>query len=197
MLKEIRKKQVLNVCKSLLEDYINILTKEEVDTIQRVLNANLSYEEAYDLLIPIVEKVWNYDLASGEYKVISWTKHPTFKESSKGVIFATISKKDDIITFCDAVEGMEYAITFKSLIGALEKDGATLFEDKDKVNEYTSAVIKDRAINSYNGATKLITPKELVGERDIDYKSKHNELILDLRYVKQIGPYVREEKRSL
>ena len=41
----------------------------------------------------------------------------------------------------------------------------------------------DKVVNSYNLATPIITPKQATSESENTYQSKHNEIILDARYV--------------
>ncbi len=189
-LNNLRRNQLKNLFMTLLGNYKNYFNEDELQIIYNLFcdfNDGMSLEEAENIIEPMVRKVWNLDLSSGDYKVISWNKYAGENNNALPVIFATISKKEDLISFCDMEQGIAYDITYDSLIGALQKDGATLIEDKNRMNQYTLGVLEDKVINSYNGATKFITPFQLVSEdRDNDYRSKHNELILDRRYIKKI-----------
>ena len=191
-IKELRERLVIDLCLSLLDDYIGYLNLEEIkitkEILEKMKNNTININEAQAVLLPLVNKIWNIELESGDYRVISWNKYNK-EQPQKIVTFATLSKKDDIITFFNMNNGIEYEITSTSLLAALNKDGATLIEDMSKKNEYTVATIKDKVINSYNGATKFITPKILVKKRIIEYPSKHNELILDTRYIKKINDF--------
>ncbi len=187
-LAKIHQKQILEVSKSLLTDYQKDLLPKEIEEIKKIIKQPPSFLASSLILEPILQKIWDKELITGNYKVIAWTKSGK-KEHSKEriVIFATISEKDNIVSFCDLTIGEEYAITYDSILGAYLKDGATLLEDKK--NEYTIGQIKDKYINSYNGASKLFTPKQLVAPRQTNYPSNHNELILNpqkIKYIKQI-----------
>lgn len=189
-----KKKQIIELLYSLIHDYKNCLAKEDyevIDNIQKNIE-NITIEEIETKLLPTVGKVWDYDLKNHNFKIISWNKGviPPNRES---IVFATLSEATNLKSFCDSTEGIEYEISFKALIGACPKDGATLIENESKINDYTIAKIGNKVINSYNGATKYITPKQLLSCQDNNYKSKHNELILDSRYIKEIG-YVNIEK---
>ena len=187
-IKELREKQLLELCISLLDDYVDYLNLEEIKDIRTILEnikcTKINIKEMQIPLLPIVNKIWDIELKSGKYKVISWNKYAN-NPPEKIITFATLSRQEEIISFCNMKKGIEYEISSKSIIAALPKDGATLIEDISKKSEYTVAVIDDKVINSYNGATKLITPKRLIKRKIIEYPSKHNELILDSRYIKK------------
>ena len=176
---DLKLKQKLLFCKSCLDDYQDILNKEDLEIIK-------NYQNNEDNLLKIAKKIWDYELSTNEYLVISWNKY-SFEKKKRGIVFATISKKDDINAFCNLDNGTIYEITYEAIIGALNKDGATIFEDKE--NEYTIGKINDKYINSYNGATKLITPKQLIDQSENNYHSKYNELILDATKIKEIAKY--------
>ncbi len=179
---DLRLKQTLLFCKSCLNDYQDILSKEDFENIK-------DYQHNEDNLLKIAKKIWDYELNTNEYLVISWNKY-SFEKNKRGIVFATISKKDKINAFCNLDNGTIYEITYEAIIGALNKDGATIFEDKK--NEYTIGKINDKYINSYNGATKLITPKQLIDQRENNYHSKYNELILDATKIKEIAKYTNK-----
>ena len=184
-------KQTLELCNALLSSYLQYLNSEEIIIINnslKQLNYNDQLETVQRALLPIVEKIWNIELASGNYTVISWNKHPGIKPKGP-LVYATLSKDDDIINFCDMTSGIKYEINFNSIIGAFYKDGATIREDISKKNEYTIGFIDGKVVNSYNGSTKFITPIQLINNREINYRSKHNEIVLDARLIKEIGPY--------
>ena len=182
--------QILETAKTLVAEYLDLLEKEELILIQYIISnlMSLSLEELNVLLLPIIEKIWKKELSMDTYLVISWNKYRESK-LKKMITFATLCEKNNIISFCDSTNGILYKITFQALLGAHWKDGATIIEDKSRICHYTIGSIGDKVINSYNGATKIITPKQLVKSRKIEYKSKHNELILDSRYIQEIGNY--------
>ncbi len=192
----LRKKQRLEFCKTCLNYYSMYLTSDEITFINKIINEDLYSKEIEDKLLIIAEKIWNQELSTGKYKVISWSKFSAQKRK-KFITFATLSRVDDINTFCNSTLGIEYEITYKAIIGALNKDGATIIEDKNKVNDFTLAIINDKAINSYNGATRLITPIQLLDKSCNTYKSKHNELILDSSLIKEIKEFNLSEYKSL
>lgn len=187
-IENLRKKQILEFCKSCLDNYVKYLTPDEINLINDIISNNVFSKDIQEKLLIIAEKIWNNELLSGKYKVISWSKFATQKRKNF-ITFATLSKIDEIDTFCGSDFGIEYSITYKSIIGALNKDGATLIEDINKQNDFTLAIINDKAINSYNGATKFITPIQLLDKSDNTYRSKHNELILDSTLIKEIGEF--------
>jgi len=198
MVEKIRKQQILDLVKCLLVEYFSLLTEEEVAIVKSFyasIDDSNFIINAQNYLLPIVRKVWDVELKSGNYVVISWNKFPDRKRVHD-LLFATLSLKDDIINFCGITTGVQYEINYDSIIGALYKDGATLIEDASKSSEFTIAVLGDKVVNSYNCATKFITPKQLIGERDISYPSKHNELILDAKLVKEIGDISLDQEES-
>lgn len=188
----LRKKQLLEVTNSLLTDYCIYLTTDEVKIINSIVN-NLDRDKSLDSqeksLLQIIKKIWNIELNSEKYIIISWNKY-TDKKKNNLVTFATLSKKDNVIPFCNLKSGIEYKITYNSIIGALNRDGATLIENIKNKNEYTIGIIENKVINSYNGATKLITPNQLVNA------SNYNELILDTKKIVEIGEYNLNNKNE-
>ncbi len=187
-----RERQIYELINSLIKDYAFLLSEEDRTTIDECLDEDGPYNKKSTLLEPIVAKIWDHELQSDQYAIISWNKNVNGPNRSL-VTFATISQRDDLITFCDAQEGLEYAITYDSILGALAKDAATVIEDISRKNEFTIATINDKVINSYNGATRLITPKQLLDSSNNDYRSKHNELILDSKKICEIGQIKRSK----
>jgi len=201
---EKRRNQILELCHYLTKEYNYILTNRELQVVEKITNfmrkiniidINL-INTITDILLPIVERVWEEELKNNTYIVVSWNKYSTDLPYTP-ITFATLSKKDKVVSFCELKEGTEYEIQYSSIIGCLNKDGATLIEDKTKENEYTIAKINDKVINSYNGATKLITPKQLVSTIGNKYKTNYNELILYSDLIKKIGPYKMEENNTI
>ena len=185
---ELREKQIYDVAKSLLNDYGHLLSGEDVEKINLISDDKDDIKEREKLLTPIVKKIWDEELKSGNYIVVSWNKRVN-APSRNNVTFATLSTRDDVISFCDSDVGIEYEISYDALFGALPKDGATIIEDISRKGPYTIGELGDKVINSYNGATRLITPKQLLDTSQNTYMSKHNELILNSKMIKEIGPY--------
>lgn len=192
---EIRKAQIIELCQYIQEYYKEYLTIDELEKVNQInqkVNLNsLNVNEINAItafFLPIVNRIWDIELKSGDYIIISWNKY--YEENQdKPLTFATISKRNNIVSFCELGEGTEYEISYSSIIGCLYKDGATLIEDLDKKNEYTIGMMNGKVINSYNGATKLMTPEQLVAKRENNYYTNYNELILDTRLIKKIGKY--------
>lgn len=190
-IEQIKIKQILELSKSIFENYMNYLSSHEIDKIRELVlkSKNESYlniKEVEEFFTPILERIWNQELKSGKYIIISWNKYAENKES-RDVTFATLSKVDNIITFCNLEEGTEYEISWQALLGACPTDGATLIQEKEKRSKYTIGEINGKVINSFNHASKFFTPIQLVGEVPNNYKSKHNELILDSALIREIG----------
>ena len=167
VIKDIRKKQRINLIKCLIEHYG--IFYAFFDMLINNPDNDIFDEE----LEKITKKIWEQELLSGNYTVISWNKSNRSPDR-KNVTYATLSKSDNIVRFCESNNGIELDITFESLIGAINKDGATLLEEKE--NDYTIGKIDGKYVNSYNGATKLITPYQLI---NLDQSYLYNELILD------------------
>lgn len=185
----LRKKQIYELTNSLLKDYKDVLDENDLNIINSCVEGKIAFEQQNEALLPIVRKVWEKELDSGEYIFVSWNKSNYTPTNRSLVTFATISKRDDIVSYCNLDEGIQYEVTFDAIIGALNKDGATVIEDESKKNAYTIGIIDGKAINSYNGATKLITPKQLFDSSDNEFRSKHNEVILDSKLIREIGSF--------
>ncbi|MCI8331037.1 MAG: hypothetical protein HFE04_02920 [Bacilli bacterium] len=182
---QIKTRQMLELVKSILNHYMNYITFEELEKIKEInSSSNLNIEELERFFTPILQRIWTQELNSGKYIVISWNKYAEPK--TEDITFATLSSVDNIISFCNLEEGIECEISWQALIGACPKDGATLIEGKEKKSEYTIGEINGKIINSYNFATKFITPIQLISEVPNDYKSKHNELILNTSLIRKI-----------
>jgi hypothetical protein len=184
VINNIRKMQRLIFLKCLKEHY-NMFYPFFAEVI------NNPDDDKYDSRLEVIaQMIWEKELLSGEYAVISWNKSVTLPDRDK-ITYATLSKRDNLIRFCGSDNGIELNITFDSIIGAINKDGATLLENK--YNEYTVGKIDGKFVNSYNGATKLITPFQLV---NLDQSCLYNELILDSRKIEVKGPItiIQEEE---
>lgn len=150
--------------------------------------------DKYDSRLEVIaQMIWDKELSSGEYAIISWNKATTPPNREK-ITYATISKRDNLIRFCNSDNGIELDITSDAIIGATNTDGATLLENKD--NEFTVGKVDGAYVNSYNGATKLITPYQLVNLEESGYNHLYNELILDSRKVSVKGPITLVEEED-
>ena len=180
---------------SMLKDYTIIYTEEELNLLDNVhemlknkiieqnstnnINELLKFEE---LLKPYAFRTWEYSYKNG-YQYISWFKNDKIGDIQQ-VISATFSN-DVKNTFCDSRYGISYEVEMEGFLGACNKDAATLLEENTKLSIYTIGKTSDgKVINSYNLATPIITPVQTLDNSLNNYKSKHNEIILDSRYVK-------------
>ena len=182
----------------LLKKITNIIDNELININNNVHNQKrisiiLEYEE---VLKPLSFRTWQKELAEG-YSYISWFKDDFIKET-KEIISATFSKNGEY-SFCNSTYGIKYSVDIKGFLGACNKDAATLIEDKTKQSIYTIGKTNDdKVINSYNLATPIITPIEALDKTLNNYKSKHNEIILDSRYIKPISVvYTSDESINL
>lgn len=187
-IEELRRRQLFDLLRSLVSDYGYLLSNEDLKFIAEIKNNGI--KDNLEKLEFLVSKIWQNELESGNYRVISWNK-TVFGSDRDSLIFATLSTSYNIIPFCDAIDGIEYDISYDAILGACPKDGATI--PVSKVDEYTIAVINNQAYSSYNGATRLITPKQLVRLSDNNYHTCYNELILDATKVKPLGAFYRRK----
>lgn len=184
---------------SMVHDYIFLFSDEEVsllkntlmklnEEINQIKNGTINLESIYSLLLcedylkPLVFRCWNFE-KNNNYRFISWFKNDFIGEMPS-VISATFSCNNDD-TFCNSRYGISYEVFINGFLGACNKDAATLIEDKSKRSIYTIGETgDDRVINSYNLATPIITPLQTFDKSANCYKSKHNEIILDSRFIK-------------
>lgn len=185
---DIRRRQLFDLLRSLVNDYKYLLSDDDLKLISDISINGLGNH--LKELEKLVSNVWKWELESNQYKVISWNK-ATIEPDRDKLVFATISTADNIIPFCDASDGIEYEISYDAILGACPRDGATI--PVSKADDYTIAVIDGQAYSSYNGATRLITPKQLVKLDDSNYHTYYNELILDSTKVKPLGAFSRKK----
>lgn len=185
---DIRRRQLFDLLRSLVNDYDYLLSNDDLKLVSDISINGIGdhLEELEDL----VSKVWKSELESNQYKVISWNKTAAGPVRDK-LIFATLSTVDEIIPFCDASDGIEYEISYDAIYGACPRDGATI--PVSKTDDYTIAVIDGQAYSSYNAATRLITPKQLVKLDESGYHTCYNELMLDASKVKPLGDFFRRK----
>ena len=67
---ELREKQIYDVAKSLLNDYGHLLSGEDVEKINLISDDKDDIKEREKLLTPIVKKIWDEELKSGNYIVV-------------------------------------------------------------------------------------------------------------------------------
>ena len=161
-----------------VKSVINEVTNEHIvdDDIKRIL----CYEE---LLKPYCFRAWMNEHNNGA-QYVSWFKYYSLGNMPK-VLSSTFGDTD---SFCFSRCGISYDVDIEGFLGACSKDAATVVEKKSKQSIYTIGFDEeDNAINSYNLATPLMTPKLVYDSSDNDYMSKHNEIILDSRYIKPVS----------
>lgn len=185
---------------SMINDYKYLYSDRELDLLLKVLNdvkmvineiSNdhidkndikriLCYEE---LLKPYSFRTWMSEHDNGS-QYVSWFKTDTLGDMPS-VLSTTFGDTD---SFCFSRCGISYEVDLEGFLGACSKDAATVVEKNSKQSIYTIGFDKnENVINSYNFATPLMTPKLVCDSSDNDYMSKHNEIILDSRYVKPVS----------
>lgn len=149
---------------------------EKIDDISMISNIE-------DTLKPLIFRTWMFENENGS-NYIHWIKDENFNRTSE-VISTTFGDTD---SFCDSKLGIQYKVNLDAFVAACEKDAATIMEDSDKMSGYTIKELpNNKIINSYNLATPIITPKQVFEFENNEYKSKHNEIILDTKYAIPIG----------
>ena len=197
VIKELLKKIKLGIL-SMQNDYKNLFSDDELiffQSIYRLIVKQIDFLEKNvvnkedilfilrydDLLKPYIFRCWDYEVNNG-FKFVSWFKND--KLGNVPPIVSTTFSNNFEETFCEARYGISYEVTLKGFLGACNKDAATLVEDISRLSFYTIGRTKDdKVVNSYNLATPIITPIQVFDKSDNNYKSKHNEIILDSRYI--------------
>ncbi len=184
---------------SMILDYNFLYNHEELDLIRNVLylidtenkNKKYSVENIYkilsceDYLKPLVYRCWEFENKYQNGKFISWFKNDTLGDMPQ-VISSTFSSNVKN-TFCNARYGIQYDISIDGFLGACNKDAATIIEDPTKASIYTiGKTAEGKVINSYNLSTPIITPAQVLDTSTNEYRSKHNEVILDSRYIQPV-----------
>lgn len=187
---------------SMIYDYTNLFTDDELklfDKIDKLIEKQISKLQNNEFDINEVSttleyetflksyafKCWDFEAKNGG-KYVSWFKTDTLKDMPK-VISSTFSKEMSE-TFCEARYGIRYEVSIDGFLGACNKDAATLIDKTENRSLYTIGQIEDnKIVNSYNLATPIITPTQAFDKSTNNYRSKHNEIILDSRYIKPIS----------
>ena len=171
---------------SSLTDYSFLYNEQEqsilikaLDDIKKVFtiikDGNISLEELQkvfgyeEILKPLIFKSWEFESSRGA-EFIYWFKTDNYKSFENAI--STTFSNDFTDSFCGANYGIAFDITIDGFLGACNKDAATMMQDEKFLSIYTIGKTNDhQVINSYN----LATPT---------YHSKHNEIILDARFIK-------------
>lgn len=193
--------KLINNLNSIIDNYAAIYSEDELTILKDTRNLlNNMYDgfsldsfptmhierlpEVFDIedkLKPLIFKAWTYEVNNG-YSFISWLKDDKYQDN-KSLIFATFSDNFDN-PFCDSSIGIKYDVDINGFIAAAEIDGATITLNSDETSLYTIANIDGKSINSYNTAIKIPSPKLISNNTNNTYQSKHNEIILDSRFIK-------------
>ena len=184
---------------SSLTDYSFLYNEQEqsilikaLDDIKKVFtiikDGNISLEELQkvfgyeEILKPLIFKSWEFESSRGA-EFIYWFKTDNYKSFENAI--STTFSNDFTDSFCGANYGIAFDITIDGFLGACNEDAATMMQDEKFLSIYTIGKTNDhQVINSYNLATPIITPKQVFDKKDNTYHSKHNEIILDARFIK-------------
>lgn len=182
--------------KSMINDYAFLYTESEIvflnkisellcKMINKIEKNNYNIKEIIEILQyekklkPYAFRTWNYEYQNGK-EYISWFKYDKLVDTPP-IVSSTFGFGD---SFCESRYGISYQVNIDGFLGACNKDAATLIEKADRRSIYTIGKTSDaRVVNSYNLATPIITPIQIFDKTDNSYKSKHNEVILDSRYI--------------
>lgn len=165
-------KENLKLCDNAIKDL------ENIDTIDhsKIYSILLLETELKELIF----RTWQEESRNG-FNYISWLKEDRFNHK-KEYISATFSN-DNLHTFCDSRVGIKYDVPIDGFLAACEKDAGSVLEYPHRKSIYTVGLFNNKIINSYNLATPIITPIQVFDKSNNKYESKHNEIILDSRYV--------------
>ena len=180
--------KLLNAINCMINDYSFLYNKEELLLLKKALSKIESYRDIETIntieeeFKPLVFRTWEYEEEQGN-SFVHWLKKDKINNSNP-IISTTFGNVD---TFCNSVIGVKYKTDINGFLGACEKDGATIIESNDKQSIYTIKTLEDgRVVNSYNLSTPIYTPKQAMENLNNNYKSKHNEILLDAKYATPI-----------
>lgn len=172
---------ILESIKSMIQDYFFLYNDEELTVLKNMLNKISSFQTVDT--INLVEKnlkelafrTWEYEEKQGNY-FIHWLKNDTLNTENP-IVSSTFGNVDP---FCNSEIGIRYKTNIKGFLAAREKDAGVVVEENNHHSIYTIKILNDgRVINSYNLGTPIMTPKIAMNTSNNDYKSKHNEIVLD------------------
>ena len=172
---------ILESIKSMIQDYFFLYNDEELAILKNMLNKISSFQTVDT--INLVEKdlkelafrTWEYEEKQGNY-FIHWLKNDTLNTENP-IVSSTFG---NVEPFCNSEIGIRYKTNINGFLAAREKDAGVVVEEKNHHSMYTIKILNDgRVINSYNLGTPIMTPKIAMNTSNNDYKSKHNEIVLD------------------
>ena len=172
---------ILESIKSMILDYAFLYSDKELDTLNNMLDKissfptldtiNLVEEELKELAF----RTWEYEEKQGNH-FIHWLKNDVLNTENP-VVSSTFG---NVEPFCNSAIGIRYKTNINGFLAAREKDAGVVVEESNHQSMYTIKVLDDgRVINSYNLGTPIMTPKIAMNTSNNDYKSKHNEVVLD------------------
>ena len=191
-------KKIMDGIHSTLSFYNFLYNKKEIEILKKsyyllekqltqVMNNNYTKEKVLETLNleeelkPLIFKTWQYEFNQGN-EYISW-----FKKDKLGNIPPVVSVTfGDSEHFCNGRYGISYEVNLKGFLGAYPKDAGTVAEPKGRRSIYTIGENDTYVFNSYNLLTPIITPMQAMQKVFNDYPSKHNEIVLDSRFIKPI-----------
>lgn len=172
---------ILESIRSMIQDYSFLYSEEELSLLRSMLDKMMS-SQTLDTINLVEEKLkglafrtWEFEEKQGS-SFIHWLKHDVLNTENP-VLSSTFG---DVDPFCNSVVGIRYKTPVEGFLGAREKDAGCVVEGANRQSMYTIKVLDDgRVVNSYNLGTPLMTPKLAMDTRNNDYKSRHNEIMLD------------------
>ena len=172
---------ILESIKSMIQDYAFLYNDKELAILKNMLD-KISSSQTLDTINFVEEtlkelayRTWEYEEKQGNY-FIHWLKNDTLNTENP-IISSTFG---DVESFCNSVIGIRYKTNINGFLAAREKDAGVVVEESNHQSMYTIKVLDDgRVINSYNLGTPIMTPKIAMNTSNNDYKSKHNEIVLD------------------
>ena len=172
---------ILESIKSMIEDYTFLYSAKELVVLKNMLDIISSFQTldtinlVEETLKELAFRTWEYEEKQGNH-FIHWLKNDVLNTENP-VISSTFG---DVEPFCNSEIGIRYKTNIKGFLAAREKDAGVVVEENNHQSMYTIKVLDDgRVINSYNLGTPIITPIIAMNTNNTDYKSKHNEIVLD------------------
>ena len=172
---------ILGSIKSMIQDYAFLYSDEELLVLKNLLNKISSFQSLDTInlveehLKELAFRTWKYEEIQGNH-FIHWVKNNVLNTENP----ALSSTFGNVEPFCDSVIGIRYTTNINGFLAAREKDAGVVVEGNNRHSMYTIKVLDDgRVINSYNLGTPIMTPKIAMNTSNNDYKSKHNEIVLD------------------
>jgi len=172
---------ILESIKSMILDYTFLYSDKELVVLKNMLDKISSFQTldtinlAEEELKELAFRTWEYEEKQGNY-FIHWLKSNVLNTENP-VVSSTFG---NVEPFCNSAIGIRYKTNINGFLAAREKDAGVVVEESNHQSMYTIKVLDDgRVINSYNLGTPIMTPKIAMNIGNNDYKSKHNEIVLD------------------